>query len=288
MVAAAVIGGSVIGAGASMMAADSAASAQKDAAAQSNATQLQMYNQTRADQAPWRAAGSNALNALQAWYGLPTAQSQAPSYGGGGSYFAGNAPNGRPYFNPMMQVGGKGGDGGSPMGDRMRGNQTGQVGGQSQTPDFQKILSSLPGYQFQMAQGNLAMQRNLAAHGMLDSGAAQKSLMEYGQGLASNYADKYVNGLQSLAGIGQTANQATAQSGMNAANQMSSAYGYAGNAAASGYANMANSFNQGLGGIVGGLGMMGSGSSFTPDPFMMDYTRTYAPTVNLSGLPPVT
>lgn len=53
--------GSILGGGA----ARDAAAAQEAAARESAQAQLQMYNQTREDQAPWRAAGADALKQLQ-------------------------------------------------------------------------------------------------------------------------------------------------------------------------------------------------------------------------------
>ena len=50
-------------------AAGNAASAQQAASAASDATQYAMYNQTRADQAPWRTGGGQAVNALSQFYG---------------------------------------------------------------------------------------------------------------------------------------------------------------------------------------------------------------------------
>ena len=66
MVAAAIVGGAVIGGVASNMAAGSAADAQVEAGKASNETQLAMYNQTRADQEPWRQAGAGALSQMSA------------------------------------------------------------------------------------------------------------------------------------------------------------------------------------------------------------------------------
>lgn len=65
-VAVAVVGGAVIGGVASGIGSSKAASAQENAANTSAATQLQMYNQTREDQAPWRAAGGTAVGQLSA------------------------------------------------------------------------------------------------------------------------------------------------------------------------------------------------------------------------------
>jgi len=190
----AALAGSVIQAGA----AGDAANAQSQAAANANATQLQMYNQTRADQAPWRAAGGQAVNALSQFYGLG-----------------------------------------------------GVNGTNSKAPNFNSILQNLPGYQFQMNQGTQAVDRNLAAQGLLQSGAAGKALTQYGQGLAQNYAQQYVGGLQSLAGEGIQSNAQTGYAGMNAANQIGGNQIYSGNAQASGYAGQANAIGAGLSGLTG-------------------------------------
>lgn len=64
-VAAAVAGSAVVGAGVSMYEGQQAANAQRDAANKSNQTQTDMYNQNRADSAPYRAAGNVALGQIQ-------------------------------------------------------------------------------------------------------------------------------------------------------------------------------------------------------------------------------
>src|SRR3546814_11709615 len=64
MVAAAVIGSAVVGAGASAVAGSKAAKAQKKGVDQSVAEQRRQYDQTRADYALWRAAGESALARL--------------------------------------------------------------------------------------------------------------------------------------------------------------------------------------------------------------------------------
>lgn len=67
-VAAAIIGGAVVGGAASAYSSNKASNAQQDAAQSAQDTQLQMYNQTRADQAPYREAGTNALSQLSAGF----------------------------------------------------------------------------------------------------------------------------------------------------------------------------------------------------------------------------
>lgn len=197
--------GAVIGAVSSGIASGNAADAQKSAAQTSSNTQLQMYNTTRNDQAPWRQAGGSAVGALSNYYGLPGADGTTPDPAATGA------------------------------------------------ADTQ-LIQSLPGYQFNLQQGNQTVQRNLAANGLLDSGAAQKALTQYGQGYAMNASNQYLNGLQSLAGLGQTSAANTGAAGMNAANQIGSNQIYAGNAQASGYANTSNAINSGLSGISGAYG----------------------------------
>lgn len=68
--AAAIIGGSLIGGAASAFGASKAADAQKKAAQQASNIQKQQYEQTRADLAPYRETGSNALSQYQSLLGL--------------------------------------------------------------------------------------------------------------------------------------------------------------------------------------------------------------------------
>jgi len=193
--------------------ASKAASAQTNASNAANNTQMSMYNTTNANQAPWRQAGGQAVNALSQFYGLGGVATPGDASGAGAT-----------------------------------------TTGQAASPDYNSILSNLPGYQFQQQQGNLATQRDLAANGLLQSGAAGKELQTFGQGLASNYAQQYTGGLQSLAGLGQSSVQATGAAGANAANQIGSNQIYAGNAQATGYANQAQAINGGLSGIGSALG----------------------------------
>jgi hypothetical protein len=90
-----------------------------------------------------------------------------------------------------------------------------------------------PGYQFGLNQGQQAIQRQFGARGGRVSGAAMKAAAEYGTNYAaSGYNAEYqrrqdrLNRLAALAGIGQTATQASGQAGMqagaNTANLLSS------------------------------------------------------------------
>lgn len=124
-------------------------------------------------------------------------------------------------------------------------NETGQP-----VRDFSSFFDS-PDYQFAFGEGNRAVNQGLAARGMSNSGAAMKELTRYGQGMASQQLGNYTNRLAALAGIGQTATQATSAAGANAAGNIGNAQMAAGDARASAYQQRGsainNVINQGVG-----------------------------------------
>jgi hypothetical protein len=79
MVAVAIGGSAILGAGASIIGGNKAAKAQEKASAASIAEERRQYDLTRADYAPWRTAGAGAVGRLEEAYGLkPSTQ----PYGG--------------------------------------------------------------------------------------------------------------------------------------------------------------------------------------------------------------
>lgn len=96
----------------------------------------------------------------------------------------------------------------------------------------QDFLNNMdPGYQFNLEQGQQALERSAAARGGLMSGGILKDLSSYSQGVASNeYSNAYnrfmnnqntqFNRLASMAGIGQNALGAINSAGMNMANNV--------------------------------------------------------------------
>src|SRR5271156_2073151 len=135
--------------------------------------------------------------------------------------------------------------------------------------------AATPGYQFQLQQGESALQNSAAANGGLLSGNEAAAQQQYGQGLAStnyqqtynnqfqNYLQNYqqyqnqVGNLQNLANTGQTATgQLNALNQAGAQNQGALNYGFAGqqnqqttnygNAQASGYIGSNNAFQNSL------------------------------------------
>jgi len=131
-----------------------------------------------------------------------------------------------------------------------------------------KFDTSNPAYQFQLKQGQQALDRSSAARGMGYSGAQMKAAQEYGQGLASQQYDKeynrasgefgdYFNRLAGLSQGGQQAAGSMAQAGGQYANNASNTFGnlsnaqtsilgQQANARASGYAANANALSGGL------------------------------------------
>ena len=125
-----------------------------------------------------------------------------------------------------------------------------------------------PAYQFQLKQGQQALDRSAAARGMGASGAQMKAAQQYGQGLASQEYDKQYGRANSeftdyynrLAGLSQGVQQAASTLGSygnqyatGASNTLGSLGGYlqnnlgqAANARASGYIGGANAINGGI------------------------------------------
>ncbi len=143
-----------------------------------------------------------------------------------------------------------------------------------------------PGYQFQLQQGEQALQRSAAAQGNLLTGNTARDVNAYGQGVAQNdynnvynqalgqYQQNYnifennqanqYNRLAAMAGVGQTAVNQLGTAGQNAASNVSNIDLTAGaqqgqqanNAAAataSGYIGGANALSGGLSGVAGSL-----------------------------------
>lgn len=115
-----------------------------------------------------------------------------------------------------------------------------------------------PGYQFRLQEGQKALEGSAAAKGMLNSSGTMKSLMRYGQGLASqeygNIYNREYNRLSQLAGFGQNANNsrvnATANYGANVSNNMTGL----GNATAAASIAQGQTFNQFLSDAMKGAG----------------------------------
>ena len=108
--------------------------------------------------------------------------------------------------------------------------------------DFQ----TTPGYQFRMDEGSKALDRSAASRGLLRSGAQQKAITTFGQGIASEEYGNYLGSLFNLAGMGGQAvggaNNTSAGLVQGAGNMMTQG----GIARGSGYAAGANALASGI------------------------------------------
>lgn len=143
-----------------------------------------------------------------------------------------------------------------------------------QAPDFTFDAETFnkfkdPSYDWRLKEGINAIEAGASARGNLFSGANQKALMRYGQGMASqeyqnafnrakSVYDTNLNTDKALAGIGQQATNATSNAGQNAvnaitnsnistSNNLANLQMQAGANTANMYGNMAQSVNQGVG-----------------------------------------
>jgi hypothetical protein len=143
-----------------------------------------------------------------------------------------------------------------------------------------------PGYQFQLQQGEDAIQNSAAARGGLLSGGTLADLNNYAQGTAStNYQNTFSNALTQYQNAYQTFlnnqnntyNRLAGQSaqGLGAAGQnvnlitgiggdIASLYGAQGTAAAQGTIGQANALSQGIGGVGNALSNYGLLSQLNP------------------------
>lgn len=133
--------------------------------------------------------------------------------------------------------------------------KSGQLGGQFTQADY--LANKDPGYEFQLDQGQQALQNSQAAGDGVLSGAALKNLINYNQGMASTgYQNAYTRWLQSqsntfnqlsnVASLGENAGANVGNSGVGYSHGMANTITGAGNAAASGIVGGANAINSGI------------------------------------------
>lgn len=118
-------------------------------------------------------------------------------------------------------------------------------------------------YQSRLKQGSDSVISGLGARGLLDSGAAQKSLLKYGQTFGSNEFGQYLGNLQTQQGVGLSGASALAGVGTNYANAVTANNNNAANTSAN--ASLANgaTISGLLGNAVSAYGLsQGLGSSY--------------------------
>jgi hypothetical protein len=283
MVAAAVVGGSAITAGAGMFSSSRASSQQQGAANRATDAQMQMYQTSRGDLSPYNSMGMGAMQEMGAMMGMDwvpdvpaTADPNNPGSAGGpgnqgdsghgfGDYFM-NAPGTHipwvdPGINPGAAIGWMTGAQ-TPqqvLNDAFhRHNQSGTspgmipgMGGhfvRSVNPGagMQAMLERLPGYQFTKEQGLRAVENSFGARGLTNSSAALRGVADYTTGLADQTFGQQFNRLLDMTRLGESAAAQTGTFGSSAASGMSNSLLAGGNAAAAG--------TLGVGNAIGGFG----------------------------------
>jgi hypothetical protein len=262
-VATAVIGSAVVGG----LFANSAAQTQADASIQASQIQQNMFNQTVANEAPYTQAGYGAQNYLNFLLGIPSTTSQGGGYGnqggyggggyGGGGYGGGGfdrgalASMGEAPNRPMMQGGTATAPGTPPAGTAGTAGGYGSLLKPFTIEDFHNYS---PAYQFQLQQGQQGiLNRDASSAGAL-SGAAQKDLMGFNQGLAQDAFTNAFNQYQTqqgniygrLMGVdnqGQAAASNAATGGSSYANSIGANVANAGAARAGGLVGIGNSIS---------------------------------------------
>lgn len=118
----------------------------------------------------------------------------------------------------------------------------------------QQDLENYPGYQFQLSQGDLAVNSANSAGGSAVSGPALKSLMNYNQGLAASNYSNYFNQFQTQQNniFNRLSNIAT--TGQNAAGNLGSAGANLGTGIAQAQASAAGSIAGGIAGATNNAG----------------------------------
>jgi len=119
-------------------------------------------------------------------------------------------------------------------------------------PQIQGLLSNPssiqqdPGYAFQFAEGQKALNNGAAGRGMTYSGAQGKALQRYGQDYGATKLDQSLNRLTTVAGLGQVGSNSNNAATQNFANNQSGNALQMGNARGSAYMGTADLFGNAL------------------------------------------
>lgn len=243
-VAGAVVGSAALG----YMGSQDAAQTQADAANAASAQQLAMFNTQNNQLAPNRATGYGGLNAINSMMSGPSQQYDAQG-------------------NPVLDANGK------PVTQQGSGYLTKQFDTYKPFTNADLNANLAPNYAFQLGQGQQALNAQNNATGGLVGGNSLKSMQDYSQNFAGNAYQNALNNymsqqqttfnqnqtqrgniyntLASIAGLGQSAQQTSAQLSANTADSMSSLGVGAANASAAGTIGATKA-------ITGGLNSLGN------------------------------
>jgi hypothetical protein len=275
-IAEAIVGGALVGGASSIIGGDRAADAQTDAANLSIGEQRRQYDTTRADFAPFRKSGVQALDRQNFLLGLgdpyaysgigtePTREqftqhiAAVPAQKGKHSWMQGGP------LNLLPAGGGTSGSAARDVFDENAYNKAmeeynASKAGLAPDGDYGSLMKNFtgqdlenePGYQFQKTQGQNALNQGAIARGGYFTGNALKELSRYNTDYAGTKYNEAFNRdaanksrqygfLGGVINSGLGATQGTAAAGTNAANQITGQYGAIGNAQAANYVNTGN------------------------------------------------
>ena len=211
--------GTVAASNAQSKAAKSAANASQQATDASIAEQRRQFDIAQQNQQPWLNTGNAALSELAGLYGLSTT--------GGANRSTYQYLRANPNVAEAINNGYYGGPSDLNAAVNWDRNEYGAVrnqpgtttgGATGGTSASMSPFFASPDYQFRQNEQMRALNARNASLGIQDSGAAQKAAIQYSGNLASGEFNNYANRLASLAGVGQTAANQSAQLGQNFAN----------------------------------------------------------------------
>lgn len=287
------IGSALLSSSAQKKAAKQAAQVATDNTTANNALARWVYDQNRGALNPWQERGNTAGRAYNALLGLgevPPGQTNSnmpervdlPMQYGASDLI--NPYGGQAFrqqgFNEDYGIinGGFDGPGGLPINPILQEQasipqpqyqtapaQPDQMAGGVTAPSpYQQAFDNYrnsTGYQFRLNQGVNALGANWAARGLKGSGAALRSVQDYGQNIASNEFGNYMNMLLNQSNMGLSAANAQAGVGTNYAGQVT-ANNNAGADAAANAALLRGQANSNLFGNIAGVAGNVFGSSF--------------------------
>ena len=255
-VATAIVGSAVIGAGAGIYSSSKAAGAQSDAADAATQAELAMFEQGREDMAPWREAGTQALNVLMGDTTYDTPEPDRDTITGQvvAEWRAdpANAHSDYVYGNTGKLIG--------YLQNRINARYNDAMREWRQSAEFSDGLitqgpgefTESPGYQFRLDEAMKQIERAGAASGRT-GGARDKAMIRYAEDYATsdydNFLRRYYDSLNpylSMAGMGQISAGQGAQNALATGQSIGNNALYGGNARASGYINTANAITGGL------------------------------------------
>jgi hypothetical protein len=274
MPAAAIVAGSLVTGAASYLGGKKAGQAAQRGADRATAESSRQFDLIRSDTAPLRSTQGSALDQLARLYGWaqPTQaaaleRQQAPMMVGDTELPAGTTTKsvGNGWYDVSfngqrigyLRPGGANGkfvnDTGADIPalfeQQRQANQAQTAATGTGAPDMSAFIES-PDYQFNLAEGQKAIDRSLAARGRGISGAGIKEGERYASGLASQQYGSFVDRLLAAAGLGTTGVTTSAQAGLTTAGQVGAAQQNAGNTRASAYMSTAEGLNNAVQGGI--------------------------------------